>query len=171
MGGPGSGNVWNRPGKRSTVEDSLVVSVWDFQKRLYAGAAGAITWTWTSGGSSTIGYFVTETDDDDLAVTLYYRWRGTEDVIEPVRMQTTPTQFGGSRWWFTCPLVVGGNACNRRAGKLYLSPGSRYFGCRQCHKLTYRSCQESHQMERACRRLGYSPEEAREFAKRPGSFR
>jgi hypothetical protein len=27
-------------------------------------------------------------------------------------------------------------------GKLYLPPGARYFGCRRCHELTYRSCQE-----------------------------
>jgi hypothetical protein len=27
-------------------------------------------------------------------------------------------------------------------GKLYLPPYSRYFGCRLCHDLTYRSAQE-----------------------------
>jgi hypothetical protein len=30
----------------------------------------------------------------------------------------------------------------RRVGKLYLPPGERYFGCRCCHRLTYRSVQE-----------------------------
>jgi hypothetical protein len=34
-----------------------------------------------------------------------------------------------------------GRPCNRRAGKLYLPPGGRYFGCRQCYRLTYISCQ------------------------------
>ena len=46
-----------------------------------------------------------------------------EDVRIPIRLQTTPTQFGGRRWWFTCPLIVNGVACNRRVGKLYLPPG------------------------------------------------
>jgi len=28
-------------------------------------------------------------------------------------------------------------------GKLYLPPGGKYFGCRHCYNLTYKSCQES----------------------------
>ena len=167
MGGRGSGNHYRWQAKKTTVEDSLTVSMRDFRTRLFRGAAGAITWTWTSGGSSSVGYSVTGTDDAP-AVTLHYRWRGTEDVTVPVRLEITPTQFGGRRWWFTCPLIVGGTACNRRAGKLYLTPGARYFGCRHCHNLTYRSSQEAHQMERVFGRLGYSPEEARDFAKGPG---
>jgi hypothetical protein len=50
-------------------------------------------------------------------------------------------------------LVVGGVPCGRRAGKLYLPPGGRYFGCRLCHGLTYTSCQESHKYDAAFRRL------------------
>jgi hypothetical protein len=155
----GSGNWW-RFDKKSTVEESLVVAMKDLRKRLYAGAAGKLTWTWTSGDKSSIGYFVTESDDAPT-VTLHYRWRGTEDVRVPVRLEITPTQFGGRRWWFTCPLVVRGIACNRRAGKLYLPPGARYFGCRKCHSLTYRSCQEAHQAERVFGRLGFDAEVAK----------
>ena len=70
-----------------------------------------------------------------------------------MRLQTTPAQFGGQRWWFTCPLIVDGMACNRRAGKLFLPPGAKYFGCRTCHGLTYRSCQEAHQTERLFARI------------------
>ena len=32
--------------------------------------------------------------------------------------------------------------------QLYLPPGGRYFGCRECHGLAYRSSQEAHQEER-----------------------
>ena len=46
------------------------------------------------------------------------------------------TEFGGERWWFTCPLKVNDVNCNRRVGKLYLPPGANYFGCRSCHELT-----------------------------------
>jgi hypothetical protein len=77
-----------------------------------------------------------------------------------------PTQFGGKRWWFICPLIVHGIACNRRAGKLYLPPGARYFGCRKCHDLTYRSRQEAHQAERFIARLGFGAEVAREWERR-----
>ena len=38
-------------------------------------------------------------------------------------------------------LVRNNVACGRRVRKLYLS--GRYFGCRHCHNLTYRSRQES----------------------------
>jgi hypothetical protein len=81
-------------------------------------------------------------------------------VSIPVRPTTTPTQLGGRRFWFICPLIVRGMACNRRVGNLYLPPGTRYFGCRKCHNLTYRSCQEAHQTERVLGRLGFDAEVA-----------
>ena len=81
-------------------------------------------------------------------LTLQYRWNDSEDVLIPVRLQTTATQFGGQRWSLACRLIVDGVACNRRVGKLYLPPGARYFGCRTCHRLTYRSCHQAHQAER-----------------------
>jgi len=160
MGGPGSGNWWRWQGKKSTVEESLVVAVKDLRKRLYAGAAGSLTWTWNSGSKSSIGYYVTGSADFPT-VHLHYRWRDTEDVNIPVRLTTTPTHFGRPRFWFICPLIVGGIACNRRAGKLYLPPGAKYFGCRKCHDLTYRSAQAAHQTERLFGRLGFDAEVAK----------
>lgn len=85
-------------------------------------------------------------------VTHNYRetryWRDSEDMRIAICLQTTPAQFGGERCWFTCPLIVDGTECNRRVGKLNLPAGARYFGRRECHTLTYRSCQEAHQRER-----------------------
>jgi hypothetical protein len=49
---------------------------------------------------------------------------------------STPAYFGGVRYWLSCPLHNDG----RKFRVLYLPPGSRQFGCRQCHNLTYRSC-------------------------------
>jgi hypothetical protein len=147
MGGAGSGNRCQF-GKR-TVEDSLVLSMRDLRKWLYRDAAGALTWRSAGGRESSVG-FVVAWDPDGPAVVLHYRWRDAEDVRVLVRLEATPVHLGGVRWWFTCPLVRG-VACRRRAGKLYLPPGGRYFGCRVCHDLTYRSCQES------TRRRGCSP--------------
>jgi hypothetical protein len=145
MGGYGSGD-WYRHRRKATVEESLVLAMREFRGRLQPHAAGTLTWTWTSGSRSSVGYFVTW--GDVPTITVHYRWRDSEDVRIPVRLQATCTQFGGRRWWFTCPLIVAGVPCNRRVGKLYLPPGARYFGCRTCHRLTYRSCQEAHQAER-----------------------
>lgn len=60
-----------------------------------------------------------------------------------VQLVTTPCNFGGVRYWFICPLVVGGKPCRRRVAKIYLPPGRKYFGCRYCHSLTYQ-CQKEH---------------------------
>ena len=64
-----------------------------------------------------------------------------EDLDYPVRLVTTRCHLGGARWWFVCPLARDGAVCGRRVRKLYLR--HRYFGCRHCHDLTYKSCQES----------------------------
>ena len=48
------------------------------------------------------------------------------------------------------PMRLGG----RRAGKLYLPSVARYFGCRRCYDLTYRSCQESHKFDTMWAELG-----------------
>jgi hypothetical protein len=93
--------------EESTVEESLVVGMKDFRKRLFAGAVGSITWTWTSGDQSSSGHFVTGSDDAPR-ITLRYRCRDVKDVRIPVRLTSTPTQFGGRRWWFVCPLTVRG---------------------------------------------------------------
>jgi hypothetical protein len=41
---------------------------------------------------------------------------------------------------------------NRERLKLYLPPAARYFGCRHCHDLTYRSAQEHNKRVDALRR-------------------
>jgi hypothetical protein len=151
MGGLGSGS-WYRHDRKSTVEESLTLAMQEFGGRIFPRAAGTFTWTWSGGNKSSIGYRVTW--GDQPIVTLHYCWRDSENVKIPIRLQTTPTNFTGKRWWFTCPLIVDEVSCKRRVGKVYLPPGSKYFGCRQCHNLTYRSCQEAHQMERMFSRLG-----------------
>ena len=164
MGGMGSGN-WCRWSKKATVEESLSIGVGDFKKRLFSESTGAFTWTWAGGNKSSVGYRVTW-DDGGPTFILTYRWGEQEDVRIPIRLQTTPTQFGGERWWFTCPLIVDGVECDRRVGKLHLPPGARYFGCRTCHNLTYRSSQEAHQADRVFARLGADRETIRLLIRR-----
>jgi hypothetical protein len=90
-------------------------------------------------------------------LALHYH-QGETDVQMRIPLQATYPAFGGLRWWFTCPLIVNGVACNRRVGKLFLPPGAQYFGCRHCHNLSYRSSQEAHQWERIAVLLGFDPE-------------
>ncbi len=56
-----------------------------------------------------------------------------------VKMSHIPGNLGGTRWYFQCPLRHDGVECGRRTHKLYLPEGGLFFGCRQCHDLTYQT--------------------------------
>jgi hypothetical protein len=60
---------------------------------------------------------------------------GLVNTSQQFFLHSTPLNFGGVRWWFSCPR------CRRRCAKLYL-PRASAFLCRKCHNLTYESCIE-----------------------------
>jgi hypothetical protein len=164
MGGAGSGNRyhhWWRSGKKEVVEDclSLDANRWMREGILRANVLATGTWRWTyaTGKSFAVNYTADALDPSDAFVRLSYSWvwpSSPEPQSADYRVSLTTTQprFGGLRWWFVCPLIVRGWPCNRRVGKLHLPPGARYFGCRDCHGLTYRSCQEHDSRVSALRR-------------------
>jgi hypothetical protein len=166
MGGVGSGNRyhWWRSGKKTVVEDCLDLdaTAWMREGTLKVGVLASGTWRWNyrSGRSFVVNY---ELDTLDLAVpsvrlSYSWVWRASPEPQSAdyrVRLTTTRPHFGGVRWWFVCPLTVGGRSCNRRVGKLYLPAAARYFGCRRCHDLTYRSAQEH---DKRLAPFGRSPE-------------
>jgi hypothetical protein len=78
------------------------------------------------------------------------RWGLERRIEDSVRLLTTQPNFGGVRWWFSCPHLADGKECGRRVGKLYRPPGERYFACRHCLDLAYESCQKSHCYDRLC---------------------
>lgn len=143
MGGPGSGN-WIRwgPTKRR-VEQCEDLDTAFLRRRgwLRHGdtATGPVTWTYGDGATSSITLTTDLSRPFAPVARLSYTFRG-EAVAYPVRLVTTRPHFGGARWWFLCPLIRGGVSCGRRVRKLYRV--ERYFGCRDCHDLTYRSRQE-----------------------------
>jgi hypothetical protein len=162
VGGTGNGS-WYRCGrKKSTVEQSLTLGITNLKKYLGSNCFGVLNWSWENGEKSSVSFYVMAFPDRPT-VTLLYRWQGKDSVETHIRLVTTATQFGGRRFWFVCPLTVDGVPCNRRVGKIHLPPGGKYFGCRKCHNLTYRSCQEAHQTERFLGRLGFSADVARTF--------
>ena len=74
---------------------------------------------------------------------------GWEDMAETIPIVHLRCRFGGSRVYFNCPGPKEGTECGRRISKLYLS--HRYFLCRQCNQLAYRS-QYEQPWQRALRR-------------------
>ena len=152
---------WWRPTKKTTVDDCLSLDANRSMREgiLRAGvhAAGSWRWTYPSGSSFCVHYDVRTLDMDRPRMRLSYSWTwGAEGEPQSadyhVRLATTRPRFGGLRWWFVCPLLVRGQTCNRRVGKLYLPSRQRYFGCRRCHDLTYASAQTHDKRVDALRR-------------------
>ena len=166
MGGRGSGTSfhWWRASKKNTVEDclSLDANEWMREGVLKPGAARSGSWRWTSGDGKffSVHYEADTRDSDGGSVRLWYSWTvvpmGQEDSADyRVALTSTRPHYGGLRWWFLCPLAVSGRPCRRRVGKLHLPPGAGYFGCRNCHGLTYTSCQTSRQFDGVYRHLAW----------------
>ncbi len=153
MGGTDSGR-WRYHDKKLTVEECWAIGVSDVVRVVDPSKPGP-----TSGSlrtikpakgrrMSSVGCVLEVGDDGRPLLRLSYqlgdKW-GIEHWFEQVlRLQTTRPNFGGVRWWFSCPRTVDGEECGRRVGKLYRPPSSRYFACRRCLDLTYESCQRSH---------------------------
>ncbi len=104
---------------------------------------GSFSWKDSYGKIDSIGVAV-HVDEKGIKknfMLLFYTQinKGTaegENLLYKVNMTTTPCNFNVMRYWFICRF------CGRRVGKLYLPSGGKYFGCRHCYDLTYRSCQE-----------------------------
>ena len=103
---------------------------------------GSIEWKWGDDSRSSIGVESDVQDPLQSYVRLHYTQtdRDTEekkDFDYRVELVTTPCYYGGERYWFICPLSVGGKRCGRRVGTLH--KGGDYFGCRHCYDLAYSS--------------------------------
>lgn len=148
---------------RRTVEECKSINTKFLNEHHYFD--GGILWggmKWSRGGEKTgsISFFVSTVEGDEYIRFQYTQTdRHTGEKAEldyKARLDSTPCHFGGRRWWFICPLVVNGRACNRRVGVLYLGDG-KYCGCRHCHDLIYKSSKESHRFDRMFSKMGIDP--------------
>lgn len=128
---------------RLTVEDCLAldIAILKTQFRENRAVEGLYRWLGANGAeTAVVGYRVIPGYPSGPALELRYLLGSSRNPVEyTVQITTTPTNFGQSRYWLVCPLVRNGVQCLKRAGKLYLPPGGRYFGCRGCYNLTYDS--------------------------------
>ena len=161
MGGYGSGRRWCES-KKLTVEECRSISTAFLSSNggVRERMGGCVSWVHKGKPMKNLGLTISSKRPDGRR---YVRFEynhtepssGKEEACDYwVPLDTTPCNFGGVRYWFICPLLKNGRHCGRRVRKLYLPPGGRYFGCRQCHKLTYRSCQEGHKFEGLYRIIG-----------------
>lgn len=144
MGGYGS-TRWNYHDKRTAVEDCRRLPFRMFKEYLQVGWGGQVTWSRNGEVISTIGYQVKGEDDSPSRIQLIYTiTKANKEKIDcnyPVYLTDTALPWGGARHWFICPIA----GCGRRVSVLYLAPGGKYFACRHCNRLSYRSRQEGYQ--------------------------
>lgn len=157
MGGIGSGRHWHY-GAKDTVEGYRSIDVRRWQREGLLTPRRCFNWQWTRDGEAVANINVRA---EAGRVVLSYRYKRNEGEWEsldyPVLLESTPSTYGGVRYWFRCPAV----GCGRKAAVLYL--GGRYFACRHCYQLAYSSQRESRD-DRAARRadrirarLGWEP--------------
>ena len=138
MGGYGSG----RTGGRQKTDECIALDANLLQRRGWLRPGYGGPWRWRTVDGEQVGYInlVAETG----RLILHYRvsqdggdWL---DVNEVVPVAWMPCRFGGSRPYFCCPGIVGGQPCRRRVGKIYAA--GLYFLCRHCYNLAYASQSE-----------------------------
>ena len=127
-----SGRGWHR-GRRPTVEERPRLDVQRLSKDKLVTPSPTLTlslaYSFSTGSKMRI------LNRLGLLIFSYSVSNTGEDVCYPVETEWTSCTYGGSRPWFLCPAV----GCGRRCRFLYL--GERYFVCRSCAGLSYRSSQ------------------------------
>lgn len=127
-----------------TESDSLKKIDTQFLKRfkyLTGGLKGGEV-NWTSNGVDTGSSVGIEVSTQESYLRIYYTQteRHTEEKKKfdyKIPLTTTPCNYGGKRYWFTCPWYKSNNYCGKRVGTLYKD--GDYFACRHCYNLTYSS--------------------------------
>lgn len=165
MGGWGSGP--HRGRKKRTAEGCRCIDM-AAMRRSGVLAPGLLRGAlqWGEGESQSSVAYTAKIEDRHGTLRLTYRFPAEQkDFDYTVQLSTSDCAFGGFRWWFHCPLTKGGYRCVRRCRRLYLS--GHYFGCRQCHELTYRSTQQSDARVYAAVRGGLDFSQLRNVAAMP----
>ena len=141
MGGYGSGRR-SRAFSHGLTDDCRVLDAfrWAREGILRAGRIAKGVWQWNGGKGAAMAFRVDANSCvapfAELSYTLTLTGKGIEYRVP---LQTTVPYFGGLKWWFTCPMARNESYCGRRARKLYLPPGCKYFGCRRCYELKHSS--------------------------------
>jgi hypothetical protein len=135
---------------KDTVEGTRNLDVLYFQRNacfLYTpGIQNPLYWKQESEVVASMGWVLEGQPGKPSSMRLIYtatHYERKQSCNYSVRLTQTTCNYGGSRWWFVCPLSINGRFCGRRCRFLYLPFGADYFGCRKCYDLAYDSQQQS----------------------------
>lgn len=148
---------------RWTTDQVKSISIKFLNERNYfSGGTRCGGCSWFAGYEKTgsMNFTIFTREKDGRIGFQYSAWTDDDHAYQKfdysVRLEPTPCFFGGSRWWFVCPLATNGASCNRRVGTLYLTDGL-YFGCRHCLNITYASSKENHKFDALYSKIGIDP--------------
>ena len=102
--------------------------------------SGTITWSNNYSKAENSVSIEVSSDKKYIRTSYIQQNKNTENKIKydyKIPLTTTQCNYGGKRYWFKCPCIVNGTYCGKRIGVIYLV--DKYFGCRECHNLTYSS--------------------------------
>jgi hypothetical protein len=124
--------------RKATADESCRLKMSYLKKlgMLSGQVTETITWTSSMTGKSSSIELTVNTVNEPYAQIQYVltgRDGKSRHFDYKVKLETTPCNFGGIRYWFACP------SCHRRVGVIYLSLQGHYFQCRHCNNLSYRS--------------------------------
>jgi len=142
---------------KDEADNYLKLSIFYLHNRqcLKPEMSGSITYTFPPDHKIEINYstYIDFVYQESSCIRLKYKdydFNGNKVYADfNIFLTTTTCNYGGERYWFICPAVVNGKACNRRVGVLYKPKyGCPYFGCRHCYNLTYESSKLSGHMKK-----------------------
>lgn len=151
MGGYGSGRsyYWS---KRQTVEDCHCLCINKMRElgAIMPNMRHTGTWQWSNSRTqvvlSSLGYTSDMRNPEDMYVRLRYTATRTEESFDyKIRIERTPLNFGGHRYWFICPYT------GKRVAKLYKASAEYKYASRHAFNLPYASQSETPQ-DRAIRK-------------------
>jgi hypothetical protein len=132
-GGPRTGA--GRPAHRAKAEQLCRISVNGLRRTGRLQIDGEFPWSWRAGNQPAGSMTICVTAGERLA----FKYRMTSDGQSrdysiPVKLLTSACNYGGSRYWFGCPI------CAKRVGVLYLR--FKRFACRHCQQVAHSSQSE-----------------------------
>ena len=113
-------NVWNR---KTRVDEARSIDILDLQRKEVFSKESSWTMTssWSRNGKvvASIYYQVEFGDKGPIGLRFMYTITNNytnkkKDYSYMIPVVSTPCNYGGKRWWFICPLLVNGRACQRR---------------------------------------------------------
>lgn len=136
MGTGGSRWGAGRPAYRQTAESYRKL---DIRRMIKAGCIkphNSFGWAWWNDEGEQVANVSCKVNPGAEGLTISYRWKNTYDaewqpVDRHVWLASTACNYGGVRWWFSCPC------CYRRAAVLYVMGGA--LRCAKCGRVSYAS--------------------------------